>query len=57
MKLYEMDELTAHQAAELAGVSLVEFLDRRGEFGVLAFTQTTAELEDELAAITAATPD
>ncbi len=50
MKLYEMDELSAEDAAELGGVSLVEFLKRRGEFGVPAFTQTPAELAAEIAA-------
>ena len=50
MKLYEIDELSAEEAAELAGVSLVEFLDRRGEFGVPAFMQTKDELADEIAA-------
>ena len=47
MKLYELDELSSEEAAELAGVPLVEFLRRRGEFGVLAFTQTTEELKSE----------
>lgn len=54
MELYRREEINADQAAERAGISKIEFLDRRGEFGVRAFTQTPDEFDEDLKAAAAA---
>jgi predicted HTH domain antitoxin len=46
VKAYELDELGVNQAAELAGVTKVEFLQRLGEFQVSAIA--TLDLEHDL---------
>lgn len=45
VKLYELGRLSSGGAAELAGVTRVEFLERLGRFQVFPFT---AELQDLL---------
>jgi predicted HTH domain antitoxin len=46
MKLHEMGQLSAGAAADLAGISKVEFLHKLADFGVDAF-RTTAEQFDQ----------
>jgi predicted HTH domain antitoxin len=48
MKFYELGQLTSGRAAELAGVSRVEFLHRAAEFRVPAWDLTEAELQEDL---------
>jgi predicted HTH domain antitoxin len=49
MKLYELGRLSSGAAAELAGVSRVEFLAKLGDYGVSPFQLAPAELDDDLA--------
>lgn len=44
MKFYELKRLSSGRAAELAGISRVEFLSRAGEFNVPAWDLTEEEL-------------
>jgi predicted HTH domain antitoxin len=48
MKLHELGHLSSGAAAELAGVTKIEFLERMSEYGVLAIPQTPAEAEEDL---------
>jgi predicted HTH domain antitoxin len=45
MKLHELGYLSAGAAADLAGISKVEFLHRLAEFGVEAFRMTPEEFD------------
>jgi predicted HTH domain antitoxin len=49
MKLFELGRLSSGAAAELANMPRVPFLLRLSEFGVDTFTQSEAELADDLA--------
>ena len=51
MKLHELGHLSSGAAADLAGITRVEFLDRLAEFGVNAFQESPEELARELAAM------
>ena len=48
VKLYEIGQLSAGAAAELAGISKPLFLSRLADYGVATFRQTQAELREEL---------
>jgi predicted HTH domain antitoxin len=48
MKLYELGRLSSGAAAHLAGVPKPVFLTRLADYGVPSFTQTEAELLEEL---------
>lgn len=48
MKFYELGRLSSGRAAELAGLSRVEFLSRAAEFGVPAWDLSEAELRRDL---------
>jgi predicted HTH domain antitoxin len=48
VKGYELDELSADEAAELAGLSKVAFLAALGQFGVSVVETTEEELERDL---------
>lgn len=48
LKMFELGKLSSGKAAELAGISRVEFLDLCGLYGVPVVQSTTAELEQEL---------
>lgn len=50
LKLYEAGRLSSGMAAQLAGVSRVEFLLTCGRYGVSVFQQTAEELRDDDAA-------
>jgi predicted HTH domain antitoxin len=47
MKLYELDRLSSGAAAELAGITRVEFLSRLSAYGIASFRYTKEELEAE----------
>ncbi len=47
-KLYEMGKISSGRAAELAGVSRVQFLQNMGRYGVSIFDLTDEELEQDL---------
>lgn len=49
MKLYELGKLSSGRAAQLAGVSRVEFLHATGRYHVPAFTLTEEELQEDSA--------
>jgi predicted HTH domain antitoxin len=48
VKGYELEELSADEAAELAGVSKVAFLRTLGQFGISVVETTEEELERDL---------
>ncbi len=48
LKMFELGKLSSGKAAELAGLSRVEFLDVCAEHGVSAFNYSPAELESDL---------
>jgi hypothetical protein len=48
VKGYELDELSADEAAELAGLSKVAFLRALGQFGVSVVETTVEQLERDL---------
>jgi predicted HTH domain antitoxin len=48
MKFFELGRLSSGRAAELAGISRVEFLRRTGEFKVSAIDETAGELKADL---------
>jgi len=50
IKGYELHELTASAAADLAGLAKVEFLQELGRFGFAVFDQSWEELEREVQA-------
>jgi predicted HTH domain antitoxin len=45
MKLYELHRLSSGAAAQLAGLTRPEFLQKLGEYGVNTFEQTQDELD------------
>lgn len=45
IKAYEIHQLTAGAAAELAGMSKLAFLQKLGEYGVPVFEMTAEDLE------------
>jgi predicted HTH domain antitoxin len=47
MKFFELGRLSSGRAAELAGLTRVEFLRRTGEFKVSAIDESTEELETD----------
>ena len=47
VKLFELKELSSGAAAQLAGISRVEFLHRLGDYGVPLFDLSADELEQE----------
>ncbi len=49
MKLYELGRLTSGRAAQLAGLSRVEFLQAAARYRVPAFRLTAAEVEQDAA--------
>ncbi len=49
MKLYEMGRFSSGRAAELAGMSRVEFLSRTGEYRVFPLTAELSDLESRRA--------
>lgn len=46
-KLYEMGKMTSGRAAELAGMSRIQFLQNMGHYGVSIFDLTREELEQD----------
>lgn len=50
IKGYELRELTAGAAADLAGLTRVEFLLALGRYGISVFDQSAEELEREIEA-------
>lgn len=46
VKMYELGRLTSGRAAELAGMSRVEFLLALGRYGVFPFASELEELEE-----------
>ena len=48
VKLYEMGKLSSGRAAELAGVSRVNFLQSLGKYGAPIFDLTKEELERDV---------
>lgn len=48
LKMFELGKLSSGKAAELAGVSRVEFFELCGRYGVSIFNYADAELEREL---------
>jgi len=48
VKLYELGRVSSGRAAELAGLSRVEFLDRLGRYNVSPFQITPEELKAEV---------
>ena len=47
-KLYEMGKMSSGRAAELAGMSRIQFLQNMGHYGVSVFDMTHEELERDL---------
>jgi predicted HTH domain antitoxin len=47
-KLYEMGRISSGRAAELAGISRVQFLRTVGRYGVAVFDLTEEELRQDL---------
>ena len=47
-KLFELGEVSSGQAAEMAGVSKREFLEKVGEYGVSIFGYDSDELRRDL---------
>jgi predicted HTH domain antitoxin len=48
VKLFELGKLSSGRAAQLAGMSRVEFLNTLGQYRVSPFTLTTEELEHDI---------
>lgn len=46
-KLYEMGKMSSGRAAELAGMSRIQFLQNMGHYGVSIFDLTREELEQD----------
>ncbi len=47
-KLYELGRISSSRAAELAGISRVEFLDNLGRYRIPPFNYSLEELEREI---------
>lgn len=48
VKLYELGQLSSGRAAQLAGVSRVEFLQTLGRYGVSSFRLSAEELDEDI---------
>lgn len=48
VKLFELERLSSGRAAQLAGISRVEFLNILGRYQVSPFTQSAAELAQDV---------
>lgn len=48
LKMFELGKLSSGKAAELAGISRVEFLEACGRYGVSIFNYPPEEIEAEL---------
>lgn len=48
VKLFELGKLSSGRAAQLAGMSRVEFLNTLGQYHVSPFALTTEELEHDI---------
>ena len=48
LKMFDTGRISSGMAAELAGITRVEFLFRCGEYGVSVFQQTPEELEKDV---------
>jgi predicted HTH domain antitoxin len=48
MKLFELGQLSSGRAAQLAGISRVEFLNATGRYKVPAFALTAEDIEEDL---------
>jgi predicted HTH domain antitoxin len=48
VKLFELGKLSSGRAAQLAGMSRVEFLNTLGQYRVSPFTLTAEELEHDI---------
>ena len=48
LMLYQLGKLSSGMAAQMAGISRVEFLQLCGEYGISVFQYTPEELEAEL---------
>ena len=48
LMLYQLGKLSSGMAAQMAGISRVEFLTQCGEYGISVFQYTPEELEAEL---------
>ncbi len=49
LMLYQLGKLSSGMAAQMAGLSRVEFLYLCGEYGISVFQYTSEELDAELA--------
>jgi predicted HTH domain antitoxin len=49
IKLFEIGRLSSGAAAELAGLPLIAFISKLGEFGTETFKQTLPEIADDSA--------
>jgi hypothetical protein len=47
-QLFELKKMSSGAAAQLTGISRLEFLHRLGAYGVATFQQTEDELLDEI---------
>jgi predicted HTH domain antitoxin len=50
LKMFELGKLSSGKAAQLAGLSRVEFLEQCGRYRVSIFNYSPEELRDELSA-------
>jgi predicted HTH domain antitoxin len=50
LKMFELGKLSSGKAAELAGLSRIEFLEQCGRYRVSIFNYSAEELRDELQA-------
>ena len=50
-KLYELGRISSGRAADIAGLSRVEFLKALSRYRISVFNLSTQELEEELAAV------
>jgi predicted HTH domain antitoxin len=50
LKMFELDKLSSGKAAELAGMSRVEFLEQCGRYHVSVFNYSPKDVESELRA-------
>lgn len=48
VKLYEMGKLSSGRAAQLAGMTRVQFLETLSDYGVAVFDLTSGELKDDM---------
>ncbi len=48
VRLYMTARLSLFQAAQMVGISKIDFRQRMGEYGGTEFTQTSDELEQEI---------